>query len=541
MSNHCFDLSTVLTRLVLTLMLFLSTSVRDINADANTAADDAYARGMAWQQQNQSTKAIAAYKQALALEPDHARAHYEIGWSYWSLRQWDKVIEHWQRAKQLHAPYPGLDDFLRAAEENASGQGEPLVRVPIGTTSRTATTPRAARQIRLTLVARFQHYNPAPTHTADHFDPYIFSPKSVRFDATGRKAYVNALEGYSTVIFDADRFTRIDRILHRFGQAQEALFGEKESGPVWVNYPPGSAPEHPNRFTGKPVESALSADGRFLWVPYYRRDFDTYGTLPSAIAVIDTASDKIVRIMDTGPIPKYVATSPDGTWVAVTHWGDNTVGLINTRDPDPRHYRRDALIVIGQRPDLSKIDDTDRDHHCGYCLRGTVFTPDSHYLLVGRMGGGGISVIDVERRKYIGTVYGMRPTPRHLVLSPDGQYLYVSSSLSGYVARYRTDDLVAAAKNRQRELKPLNEGESGPATRTIDISPDGKLVFAAVNLVSRLAVLDADTLKPLVSIPVDSYPVGLAVSPDGRHVWVTSQGRELRGGNSVSVYRISDD
>jgi len=509
-------------------------------AFGSSSADDAYRRGMALQQQNHTTKAIAAYQEALTLDPDHARAHYEIGWSYWSLRQWDKVIEHWQRAKALNAPYPGLDDFLRSAKENALGKGEPLVRVPIGTTASSTIDGQNQRNLRLTLVARFQHYNPEPTNTADHFDPYIFSPKSVHFDAAGNKAYVNALEGYSTIIFDSKNFKRLNRILHRFGEAQEPLFAGSDAGALWATYPPGTAPEYPNRFTGKPVESALSADGHYLWVPYYRRDFDIYGALPSAVAVIDTTTDKIVRVIDTGPIPKYVATSADGKWVAVTHWGDNTVGLIDTSDANPLRYRREALIVIGQRPDLTKIEDTDRDHHCGLCLRGTVFTPDSSYLLVGRMGGGGIAVIDVARRKYMGTVYGMRPTPRHLTLSPDGQFLYVSSSLSGVVARYRTMDLVDAAKHRKRELKPLNEGESGPATRTIDISPNGKLVFAAVNLASRLAVLDGQTLRPLLSIPVDSYPVGLAVSRDGRYVWVTSQGRERRGGNSVSIYELTE-
>ncbi|MEK7287111.1 MAG: peptidoglycan-binding protein, partial [Elusimicrobiota bacterium] len=59
-----------------------------------------------------------------------------------------------------------------------------------------------------------------------------------------------------------------------------------------------------------------------------------------------------------------------------------------------------------------------------------------------------------------------------------------------------------------------------------------------VNAESRLAVLRADDLTKETEISVDSFPVGLAVSPDGRWVWVTSQGRSLRGGNSVSIYEI---
>lgn len=512
---------------------------------AAASADSLYEQGMELQRENRTKEAIDAYQRALALDPKHARSHYELGWSYWTLRQWDQVIGHWEKALQLKAPYPDLPGFLRAARQNAAGTGEPVVRVPIGTTrtslnAQTASESTKPSNLRLTLIARFQQYNPNPSDPADRYEPYIFSPKSVQFDAAGHRAYINALEGYATVIYDPRNLKQIGRIVHRFDARHQALFAG-QAGPAWAGYLPDRIPAQPNHFSGKPVESALSPDGRYLWVPYYRRDFDQYGVLPSAVAIIDTQSEKIVRVMDTGPIPKYVTASPDGKWVAVSHWGDNTVGLIDTSGGNPETYRRAALLEIARRPDLAAIANTDRDHQCGLCLRGTVFTHDSQYLLVGRMGGnGGVSVVDLKTRKVIGTVHGMRPTPRHLALSPDGRQLYISSSLSGYVSRYNTDEFIAAARGPNSELKPMQEGESGPATRTIAISPDGRLLFAAVNLASSLVVMDAQTLKVLTWIPVDSYPVGLAVTPDGRQVWVTSQGRDRRGGNSLSVYSIEN-
>ena len=40
------------------------------------------------------------------------------------------------------------------------------------------------------------------------------------------------------------------------------------------------------------------------------------------------------------------------------------------------------------------------------------------------------------------------------------------------------------------------------------------------------------------TIDVDSYPVGLDVSEDGRYVIVTSQGRKGNGGNAVNIYEV---
>ena len=82
----------------------------------------------------------------------------------------------------------------------------------------------------------------------------------------------------------------------------------------------------------------------------------------------------------------------------------------------------------------------------------------------------------------------------------------------------------------------------GSGARTIALSPDERFLYAAVYGSSELAQVDLATWKVLRRVRVSPYPVGLAVSPDGRHVVVTSQGKEeLEGVNSVEVFRVAPD
>lgn len=515
---------------------------------ASTATDSALAslkQGKKFQKQRKTQAAINAYQKALTLDPSLAQAHYELGWSYWVQAKWGKVIHHWQAAKKLGFKQVQLDQQLKQAKDHLAGRLEPLVRPHIGIQAssgdgltRTERNTGELPAISLQLIHRFQHYNMKPEHPDDQVDNWVFSPKSARFSADGSKVYVNALEAYRTLVYEAHSFRRTHVIRHTFRKSHGSLFKPETAGMQWGIT---TAPEnrHFYQFKGKPVESTLSHNDRYLWIPYYRRDFDQFSTLASAIAVIDTQHNSIVRVLDTGPIPKTVATSPDSKWLAVAHWGDNTVGLMDISSEDPAQFRRRFQVAVGRKLDLSKIDSHDRDHGCGACLRGAVFSPDSRYLVVGRMGGGGLAVIDVVNGRYLGTVWGMPPTPRHLALSPDNEWLYLSSSLSGSISRYRLMDVINAAIRKQKKLKPLQTARSGLATRTIDVSPDGKWIFAAVNKESKIAVLSAPDLKPVLRIDTDSFPVGLAVSPDGTRLWVTAQGRKLRGGNAVSVYRIN--
>src|SRR5690606_17006248 len=111
--------------------------------------------------------------------------------------------------------------------------------------------------------------------------------------------------------------------------------------------------------------------------------YDENGAMPSAMAIVDTETDKIVRVMPVGPISKYVKRSHNGNWMAVSHWGDNTVGLIDIRGK-AENFRHSHLLTVEKRVDPRKLTG-DRDRNCGFCVRGLAFTENDRYLFVTRM------------------------------------------------------------------------------------------------------------------------------------------------------------
>jgi DNA-binding beta-propeller fold protein YncE len=157
------------------------------------------------------------------------------------------------------------------------------------------------------------------------------------------------------------------------------------------------------------------------------------------------------------------------------------------------------------------------------------------------MGGGGLAAFDVDTWSYLGTLTGEKPTPRHLIISPDGEWLYMSSNKSGYVSKARLSEIVSALATAQGEKVPFENWQSvyvGPGARTLELTADGSLLFTAVNNSAEVVAIDPKTLTILTRVRTDGYAVGLDVAPDGSQVWVTSQGRSGKGGNSVCVFSV---
>ena len=380
----------------------------------------------------------------------------------------------------------------------------------------------------------------------DIIDLRVRSPKSVHFSEDSRQLFVQALEGSRTLLLSQDGLEDQGDILHAFGRLTENLF---------PTLPPDKKRSF-NHFHGKPVESELTHNGRFLWVPYYRRSFDTLSREASAMALIDTGTRKILRVLPTGPISKGVKASRDGRWLAVSHWGDNTVGLWDISGDDPSQFHLAARFAAAKPLKIDKISG-DRDVNCGLCVRGLEFAADASRLWVTAMRGGFVAEFDLERlptlpelASPVAIYRGLGQSPRDIELTRDGKTLITSCAKTGVISRIAVEKL----------LSPKNEPERTPArsadepaavllqadsvrlsggVRSIRISPDDRHIYAAINGTSRIGVVAlGEKLEVAASIPTDPYPVGMDISPDGHWLAVTAQGKKGMGGDSLSIYRI---
>ena len=364
---------------------------------------------------------------------------------------------------------------------------------------------------------------------------HIFSPKSAIFYPDGSKFYINSLEGKETLVYDSAELKLLKVIPHSFSRQDAGLFLHNETSLFDYSYHNCFGTGDRNVFSGKPVECAFTHGGRYLWVSYYRRECDHNASSPSALAIIDTATDTIVRVMPTAPLPKMVVASPDGRRLAVTNWGDNTVGIIDVSSDNPFEFAYERLIVVGKKLNVASISGN-RDNVCGLCLRGTVFSADGKYLFVAGMKTGSLHVFDVEQGTEVGAVKLPVVNPRHFVLSPDGNKLYASFNIPGKVAELDVQEILAkASKHGALQGRVLTVGSGA---RTVAVSADGRHLYAVCNKSSSVSCIDIQSWKVVSSAAVAPYAVGLAVNKDETLALVTSQGRNGQGGNNVAVYAI---
>ncbi len=393
----------------------------------------------------------------------------------------------------------------------------------------------------LKLHQRIQAIDKDSLELLDVYEPEINSPKSAIYSKDGSKFYVNSLEGYTTVVFDSKTLKRSKVIRHIFKTENNLLFKNNEN--TVFGYEFKQKREEFNHFMGKPVESCLSHNGKYLWVTYYRRDWDENASSPSAVAIIDTETDEIVRVMPSGPLPKMISCSPDNKYIAVTHWGDNTVGIIDVSSGNFNEFKYTSHVVVDYQMKLNFTDgkEIDRDNECGNCLRGTVFSPDSKYILVAKMGGNGIAIIQTDGFKYLGTVNGMKLNLRHILIN-NGEII-ASSNKFGVVQKANLKEILDLPFVDSKLCLTYDKWQSvnvGIGARTIEATQDGKYIFACVNNECKISVIQSSDMKVLFTLPVSKFPVGMALSADGKQLIVTSQGKKgvLKAGNAVSVFDV---
>ena len=323
------------------------------------------------------------------------------------------------------------------------------------------------------------------------------APKSVVASGTGLYLAQNMMYQHTISVFDADK------------QLVETVEDTVDLRAFGYDVPGES-------YRGAPVEAAFTSDGSHAFVSNYRMygpGFDPRagGDIcekdrgqRSFVYRISAATLSVDGVYEAGPVPKFMAVTPDDRLLLVSNWCGYDVSVI-----DLQTGRTLAEVEVGRYP------------------RGIAVTGDSAVAYVAVMGSSHIAVIDIAAIS-AGVVEGpdavesyqphtprylrdIGHEPRHLVLSPGDEVLYATLNGEGAV--------VALNSATGQELLRARTGEQ---PRSMDISDDGTALYVVNYRSDTMTKLRAGDLAILQTLDTAPRPIGVTYDSFNDEVWVSA-------------------
>ncbi len=254
---------------------------------------------------------------------------------------------------------------------------------------------------------------------------------------------------------------------------------------------------------GAPVEAVFTSTGNYAYVSNYQMygsGFNRPGTDgcnlgnwdDSFLYRVDTATLQIDQVIPVGAVPKFLAITPDDSYVLVTNWCSFDMSVIDTATAEEV-----TRVELGRHP------------------RGIAVTSDGARAYASVMGGRDIAVVDLDDFS-LEWLRDVGNNPRHLVLGPDDRYLYVTLNGDGKVIKIdlNTNETVGSVV-------------SGSAPRSMAISTDGESLYVVnynSDTVSKILTADMSEVQEL---PANDKPIGITYDPATGNVWVSTYSGSL--------------
>jgi len=216
---------------------------------------------------------------------------------------------------------------------------------------------------------------------------------------------------------------------------------------------------------------------------------------------IDTATDKIVATIKLTGHPNQCAVTPDGRYAVVPIRDHDAADIIDVR-------RKKVVKTLPIREPHNAYD-----------------AGSNRFVFVSSMGGEEIDIIDLTKMDYAAHI-PVGGVPRPYVVTPDGGTMYVAlSNLHGFV---KVD--VPQKRILQRVVMPADHPtprvrQFEPAdtlTHGLALSPDGTELWVTSLLDNSLYIYDVAGDKIVGKVQVGDGPNWVAFSPDGRYVSVSN-------------------
>jgi len=210
----------------------------------------------------------------------------------------------------------------------------------------------------------------------------------------------------------------------------------------------------------------------------------------NTVSTIDSATGRAVGTPIAVPAePESIAITPNGRRAVVVGDGFGNATVIDTATRTPG-----KPIELGPAAGMVAI------------------SPDGRSAYVTLEVSGKIAVIDLETATLVGS-FPVGGQPRSVAFSPDGAEAFVGLGTGEIVVvDTATEEVVG---------KPIAIG--GAAT-SIVFTPDGMTAYATSSEINEVKVIDVARGEVVnsIAVPAGSQPHSLAMSPDGRHLYLGS-------------------
>ena len=210
----------------------------------------------------------------------------------------------------------------------------------------------------------------------------------------------------------------------------------------------------------------------------------------NSVALIDTASNKVKKIIYVGRSPHEAFFTPDGRELWVTVRGEDYVSVI-----DPVKMIEVRRVQLANGPGM------------------TMFGPDGRYGFVCSSFTPELDVIDAASHQIIKRLSQASPFCPNIAVSPENDEIWITLKDVGKVQ-------VFSAKP-PFEQKALIE--TGPITNHVNLvnNRNGKFAYVTIGGANEVKVFRRGVTPQLVAtIPVGNLPHGIWPSGDGSRVYV---------------------
>jgi YVTN family beta-propeller protein len=241
----------------------------------------------------------------------------------------------------------------------------------------------------------------------------------------------------------------------------------------------------------------------------------------ASVSFLDPASGEVRSTVPVGVGPHEAATSPDGRTVVVSNYGQREPGGTLTviavgGEPTVLRtipLRRRAAAADGEEP---RDETFHRPHGIRFVGPDTVVvTTETQRRLL---------LVDLRR----GEVLAALPTGAHLshmvAVTPDGARAFVANIGGGSVS---VVDLQARAL--------VGVIETGAGAEGIEVHPTRPEVWVTNRAADTISVVDTGTLAELVELETGRFPIRVAFTPDGARALVS-----CAEAGSVEVWNVAE-